>query len=213
MDAFRIMNRQGKIIVIEGLWQVGKSTLARSLAEQLAGIFLHEPDHQALSIQPVDREYWYAEQFIKLEEQSLRFRNNGQTVIMERSSLSLKSYAYALGDQTKLSKIQKIFRDSIFSPDILLLMYPTSKHLMRLQDSNDDSLARIHGLGTIPGMAERYNQYLFKNSHSLNAHKQMVIHQSDWFLKKQDTEHSIIEYIKSDAQGDLRTVYDSIVMS
>lgn len=75
----------GKIIIIEGVWGAGKTTLITEMSKRLGAVIIDEPDHRiSNAISPLDITQWYFEAHNDNLEMALGLARNGQTVLIER---------------------------------------------------------------------------------------------------------------------------------
>jgi len=79
-----------KIIIIEGIWGSGKTTLAKELAKKLNGTFLKEPNHIMAGIKSKNINHitrWYLNYHQKNFDSAVKLALDGETIIIERSIL------------------------------------------------------------------------------------------------------------------------------
>lgn len=84
----------GLIVIVEGLWSCGKTTLARRLAEKYNGVHIPEPDHMTdPSYDPsTSANHWYFHEFNRLAEVAAKAKSEGRVVVMERCQPALLAY-------------------------------------------------------------------------------------------------------------------------
>ncbi len=80
-------------IIIEGFWNIGKSTLAQILSQEFGHSIFREPDHLKNKVVQGDIDQWYIEEHLK--NQKLFFENENHLLISERSILSSAAFLYA----------------------------------------------------------------------------------------------------------------------
>jgi 8-oxo-dGTP pyrophosphatase MutT (NUDIX family)/thymidylate kinase len=83
------------LIIVEGLWNIGKSTTIRRLRQASDFLVIEEPDHLACGIER-RIEGWYREEHVKRMRMALALIKKGKKIIMERSLISSISYQYAV---------------------------------------------------------------------------------------------------------------------
>jgi len=82
------------ILLIEGLWGAGKSTLISRIRSRYPVLFIPEPNFQTSRIKKSISE-WYKAQHQDRLKTALKYTQNGEQVIMERSILSNAAFYYA----------------------------------------------------------------------------------------------------------------------
>lgn len=82
------------ILLIEGLWGTGKSTLISRIRSRYPVLFIPEPNFQTSRIKKNISE-WYKVQHQNRLKTALKYTQNGEQVIMERSILSNAAFYYA----------------------------------------------------------------------------------------------------------------------
>jgi len=93
-------------IIIEGFWNIGKSTLAQILSQEFGYSIIKEPDHLKNRVVQGDIDQWYIAEH--LNNQKLFFKNESQRLISERSILSSAAFLYAK-ENKNVSNILKDF--------------------------------------------------------------------------------------------------------
>lgn len=85
------MNKPGKIILIEGVWGAGKTTLIENAIKKLNATYIREPNHLTAKISSKSANFitrWY----FKAHEHNLKracvLARSGKIVLVERSHLS-----------------------------------------------------------------------------------------------------------------------------
>lgn len=86
--------QSSKIIVFEGVWGVGKSTIISSLRNSYPVLFIPEPHHIQSGVKSNIAE-WYRAEHIKRIELAKTYCNYGEDVIMERSIIASVAFYYA----------------------------------------------------------------------------------------------------------------------
>lgn len=82
------------ILLIEGLWGAGKSTLISRIRSEYPVLFIPEPNFQTSRIKKNISE-WYKVQHQNRLKKALKYVQNGEQVVMERSILSNAAFYYA----------------------------------------------------------------------------------------------------------------------
>jgi 8-oxo-dGTP pyrophosphatase MutT (NUDIX family)/thymidylate kinase len=82
------------ILLIEGLWGAGKSTLISRIRSRYPVLFIPEPNFQTSRIKKNISE-WYKVQHQNRLKTALKYAQNGEQVVMERSILSNAAFHYA----------------------------------------------------------------------------------------------------------------------
>jgi 8-oxo-dGTP pyrophosphatase MutT (NUDIX family)/thymidylate kinase len=87
-------NQSSKIIVIEGIWGVGKSTVISNLRNTYPVLFVPEPHHIQSGVKSKIAE-WYRAEHLKRMGLAKTYCNYGENVIMERSIIASVAFYYA----------------------------------------------------------------------------------------------------------------------
>lgn len=82
------------IVIIEGFWGVGKSTLITTIRQSYPVLFIPEPNYISAGIKTGISE-WYRDQHNKRMELAKKYIGYGENVILERSILSSIAFYYA----------------------------------------------------------------------------------------------------------------------
>src|SRR3989344_8593401 len=82
------------IVVIEGFWGVGKSTLITNIRQSYPVLFIPEPNYISAGIKTGISE-WYQGQHNKRMKLAKKYIKFGENVILERSILSSAAFYYA----------------------------------------------------------------------------------------------------------------------
>lgn len=130
-----------KLIIIEGQWGAGKTTLAKYLAKKYSLVFIKEPRNQNLTDES-RISTWYLNQHIKRQIQA-RTIDSSKKIIMERSIISNAAYQYAKRGYIN-DKIRKIILkfSELKSATILFLYYDlTSLNFKSTADRSECSMA------------------------------------------------------------------------
>lgn len=116
-----------KIIVIDALDGVGKTTTGRLLAERLNGVFWNTPGPRIRNVAPevlrslhehqLARCLFYASSVLSIGEKAKKKKEQGTTVVIDRYWLSTISYARARGVKANLMELEK----HIVRPDISIV--------------------------------------------------------------------------------------------
>lgn len=111
------------ILLIEGLWGAGKSTLISRIRSRYPVLFIPEPNFQTSRVKKNISE-WYKVQHQNRLKTALKYIRNGEQVVMERSILSNAAFYYA-----KCRKFPSWFNESKLSlqsvPRLhIVLLYP-----------------------------------------------------------------------------------------
>jgi len=91
-----------RLIIIEGFWRIGKSTLIKELTKKEQFILINEPNHLIGVSNVKDPHQWYFKKHLERQSLARELMKNGKKVIMERSILSNIAFEYA--EQGKITK-------------------------------------------------------------------------------------------------------------
>ncbi|MBI5220770.1 MAG: NUDIX domain-containing protein [Candidatus Liptonbacteria bacterium] len=83
-----------RIVIVEGLWGIGKSTLISAVRRRLPILFISEPSYLISGIKS-DISRWYREEHDKQLRLAKKYAEYGENVILERSILSSVAFHYA----------------------------------------------------------------------------------------------------------------------
>ena len=89
-----MQKKSPNIIIIEGFWGVGKSTLISSIRRSHPVLFIPEPNHIEAKVKS-DVSRWYQSQHNKRIKLAKKYVDYGEDVILERSILSSAAFFYA----------------------------------------------------------------------------------------------------------------------
>lgn len=87
-------NKLPKIIIIEGIWGVGKSTVISNIRSKYPVLFIPEPNHIKSGIKSGITE-WYKKQHSERMELAKTYCGYGENTLMERSMISSAAFYYA----------------------------------------------------------------------------------------------------------------------
>ena len=87
-------NKLPNIIIIEGIWGVGKSTIISKIRSLFPVLFIPEPNH-IKSGEKSNITEWYKKQHIERMELAKKYCGYGENTIMERSIISSAAFHYA----------------------------------------------------------------------------------------------------------------------
>jgi len=117
-----------RLIVLEGLDGVGKSTLARGLADALGAAFMRTPPEalrpvrqqvdQALAPHPGAEQLFYAAAVLKASEEAAELIASGQDVVMDRYWLTTRVYSGLRSQALELPEVER----RLLPADVTLLL-------------------------------------------------------------------------------------------
>ena len=88
----------GKIVAIEGLWNIGKTSLCRNLVKDIRGAkLINEPDHKKSKSEIQDIQSWYLRAWYQKMKSARKLASQDRVVLMERSFFSTQAFVKALG--------------------------------------------------------------------------------------------------------------------
>jgi thymidylate kinase/ADP-ribose pyrophosphatase YjhB (NUDIX family) len=96
-----------KIIIIEGFWRIGKTTIANYLARRYGYALIGEPNHLNFKIKNGISK-WYYKKHKERHQKAIKQRNDGKLVVMDRSILSNIAFTYA-----KTNKLPSEFKKQL----------------------------------------------------------------------------------------------------
>jgi len=86
----------GKIIILEGLWNTGKTTLCEYLQKFHSFSFVKEPNHVKVKLRAKTRRditNWYFKKHLQNLEKAFRLTQKRENVVIERSPISAIAFA------------------------------------------------------------------------------------------------------------------------
>ena len=159
----------GKIITIEGLWRIGKTTMCLSLSKKFKRVkFIPEPDHLQNSKRPSDIEFWYLRQCQNKMEEAKKLKQKGYTVIMERSFISTIAFNVALGRKLtkKMHGLVKYHKNNL--PDVIFVLDIPIHFLKKIVAENKDrKIRKTKVIIQDKKFIERYNRAFKKEATKL----------------------------------------------
>lgn len=87
-------NKLPKIIIIEGIWAVGKSTVISNIRSKYPVLFIPEPNHIKSGVRS-DITEWYKKQHEERMDLAKTYCGYGENTVMERSIISSAAFCYA----------------------------------------------------------------------------------------------------------------------
>lgn len=186
---------KGKIIILEGLWGVGKTTLCQYFQKYFDFCFFQEPNHIKAGLKTKDRKYitnWYFKEHLKNLKRAFELASKKKNVVIERSPISSLAFAKAFFNED-------LFTNKSFSEiESLSRKYKNQPYLVILKDSDFLSLAK-----------------------RLSKNKQMAIYSDIDFLRKFQKyllifanlleKHKCFNIIKLKPNKDLRKSFQKII--
>lgn len=154
----------GKIIAIEGLWRIGKTTLCRALSKKIKKVkYIQEPDHLKTKIRPKNIEYWYLKKWKEKMEIAKKYKENGYIVIMERSFISTIAFTNALRKKTTIPMKKLIEYHRHNSPDKVIILDVSKVFIKKLISGKvDKKILKTRTLYTQKDFLGRYIAYFHK---------------------------------------------------
>ncbi len=135
-----IRNKQPSILIVEGLWGSGKSTLISRLRNRYSVLFVPEPNYQTSGIKKNITE-WYRKQHKQRMKLAMKYAQYGERVIMERSILSSAAFYYAQhGKMPKWFSSVKSSLQSISNLHIVFLFTNKSIFMSNVKYIKDTSV-------------------------------------------------------------------------
>lgn len=131
-----------KIIIIEGVWQVGKTKLANYFSKNFDYTIIIEPDHIVSKIKN-NISKWYRKKHWERYKRLIMQLNQGKRIVMERSIISNIAFDYAkkrvlpINFRRDLKKIKKL-------KNLLIIFLYVNKNFMinRVSIINDISVKK-----------------------------------------------------------------------
>jgi 8-oxo-dGTP pyrophosphatase MutT (NUDIX family) len=127
-------NNPENSIIVEGLWNVGKTSIARSYCEKFGYTLLSEPMHTHQDEVPAikDIDLWYIDQHKKRAD----LLQDSKKVFSERSILSSFAFLYALDRPLPDKNLINYLRDIIQKNTILIVYIRSEKLVVSKKDIN-----------------------------------------------------------------------------
>lgn len=131
---------KGSIVVIEGLWGIGKSSLIVHLRQFFDFLFIIEPNFKIAGIRK-GVSTWYKKEHKKRMNLALEYAREGESILMERSIFSSAAFYYA-----RTGKLPRWFdkNNIVVSTNIhYLFLYDSQKEFNRRIKYIEDPIIRI----------------------------------------------------------------------
>jgi len=128
-----------EIIIVEGFWQIGKTTLINYLAKKFNYIIIDEPNHIVSGIKK-NISKWYQKKHRERYKEIIAQLNRGERIVIERSIISSIAYYYAktgklpLGFRKDLEDIRRL------KNSLIIFLYADrkfiTKRILTLKDNS-----------------------------------------------------------------------------
>ena len=131
---------KGRIIILEGLWSVGKTTFCLYLQKHHNFHFVQEPNHIKAKLKIKDRKVitnWYFKEHLKNLKKAFELASENKNIAIERSPISSLAFAKAFFDDNLFSN------KSVNEVESLLREYKNQPYLVILKHSNLPSLVKL----------------------------------------------------------------------
>jgi ADP-ribose pyrophosphatase YjhB (NUDIX family) len=159
MERLSLKRKLPSIIIIEGLWQIGKSKLVDFIADLNNYNIVFEPNHllEKATVKIPQISGWYHKKHEKNIEKAKRIIKKGGRVILERSLISNVAYHYALTGKIKLShkndfnKIRSISNNNL----LVVFLYADKKFINNKIKKIKDQIVR-NNLSHNPNFYKNY---------------------------------------------------------
>jgi len=116
------------LIIIEGLWNVGKTSFIKKFCSKFLYEFIEEPNHQKEGIKNNISDWYKIQHKFRLENAIHKISEN-KKIIMERSILSNFAYSYALEGNYSESLLSNFYNQVSYYNYIIIYLTPESKSI------------------------------------------------------------------------------------
>lgn len=142
-------------IIIEGFWNVGKTSLAKYLQDTHGYLYIPEPNHENSGIKN-NISNWYTNHHNKRFDQYCNALGNDTKVVMERSILSSAAFDYAQGRNYKSSSFLS-FVNSLNKNILFIFLYQDLGHInkRKYDIGNKKVICKLRS----PSFAKRYDGF------------------------------------------------------
>ena len=131
-------NSTGKIIILEGLWNTGKTTLCEYLKKFYGLRFIEEPNHIKAEIKMKTREditNWYFKEHLRNLKKAFKLADKGRNITVERSPISTLAFAKAFFSENlsldkQINEMKYLFKKYKNRPHLILLKHPNYSSLV-----------------------------------------------------------------------------------
>lgn len=174
-----------RIIILEGFWGAGKSTIAYSLRDEINGIIIPEPACSDRKIHNSDISAWYVARYGREWKKVLHILKRGQqSVICERSILSSAAFEYASKGCLSETMKKRVRQISSCRSAIIIYLKSTrmliSRGIACLRDVS--VLRQLHKKANF---VSEYHKFFYKIlPHDFNMRNILYIKTSDRLLKR-----------------------------
>lgn len=197
-----------RLILIEGFWQIGKSTLAQYLAELFPCVVVEEPNHLLGARHLNNRdaiEKWYQEEHHKRLLAVKKLLQKGKRVLMIRSSLSSRAFNFARNQIEELNSIKNDIKTLVSLKPFTIFLYAPHSFIRKMSKFVND--------GVIPDFLmnntyiKKY-EYFFRNYCAFNyglpiSFINVKSDGGDIFIEKRQISTQIFRIIKHNRVGQI----------
>jgi hypothetical protein len=185
---------KSKIILIEGLWNTGKSYLSSCICSAHDGELIKEPDHLKHNIQS-DIEEWYLNAFIDQNKRAFELKEKNKKIIIERSPLSLLSYCFSADLKEKYNKFRSTLESNDLFYDFIITIRSHSNNHAVLTNPDHPKFKKTPILANNPSFIINYENFIFNNINLLKYRKIIEIKQTSELILHSDDIKKVLELI------------------
>lgn len=132
MEKQFLKRKLSDLIIIEGFWNIGKTSFLNHLAKLNDFEKIEEPNHLKENIK-VNISSWYKKQHQKRMKASSSFLKQGKRVVMERSLISNVSYKYACGRKLLKEDFDILREIGLLESNLSVVFFCASEGFVRRQ--------------------------------------------------------------------------------
>lgn len=187
MDPFSIKKIVSRrvLIVVEGFWGAGKSTVARHLQKLTRAISVPEPINTDKKKTALALSVWYISAHKKNLKRALhKLHSRNRSVICERSILSSAAFEYAMEGHIS-DTMSKAVQEFCSHPEIIVIYLRPSSTLMRRGIFNLRDTFVLRQLRNNPRFISRYHSFFYTIlPHNFSLKKIQYVTITDHTLKR-----------------------------
>lgn len=169
MEKEFLKRRLPDLIIVEGFWQVGKSSLIKKISESRKTRVISEPDHLTAGVTS-NISSWYEIEHKKRLAMAKDFLRLGEKVVMERSAISSIAYKYAMFGKISKSDIGNILKFKKFNNCFIYFLYGRHDFILNFLDKIKNMDTKI-----LLRQSDFYRRYLYFYKNILTKHLNNVV--------------------------------------
>lgn len=131
-----------RLIIVEGFWNMGKTTFINELAKQGKFTLIDEPNHLVNEVNIKDPHEWYLEEHLARQKKAEHLIERSKRVIMERSILSSFALSYAQTKMITKDGLNVLKSLPMLKQSLIIFLYADKQFITREARGIEDSFVR-----------------------------------------------------------------------